>query len=136
MPAVQRPLPQPTRVTQPYWDAAREHRLVVQECMHCQTRQFYPREFCMTCLSEDIRWIECCGLATVYTYTINRRGANEAMRERVPYVVAVIDLDEGVRMMANIVESPIEAVRIGSRVQVCFEAVSEDIVLPQFKLID
>jgi len=135
MSTIQRPLPQPTRLTQPYWDAAKEHRLMIQECVHCQTRQFYPREFCMTCLSDDVRWIECSGTGTVYTYTINRRAANEAMAQRVPYVVAVIDLDEGVRMMANIVDSLIETVRIGSRVQVCFEAVSETIVLPQFRLV-
>jgi len=136
MSAVQRVLPQPTRLTRPYWEAAKEHRLVIQECVHCQTRQFYPRDFCMTCLSEDVRWIEASGLGTVYTYTINRRAASEAMSGRVPYVVAVIDLDEGVRMMTNIVDSPIESVRIGSRVQVCFEKVSADITLPQFKLID
>jgi len=134
MQALQRPLPQPTRITQPYWDAAKAHRLVIQECVHCKTRQFFPRAFCMTCLSEEVQWITCSGKGTVYTYTINRRAANEAMRERVPYVVAAIDLDEGVRMLANIIDSPPEAVRIGSRVHVCFEAVSEDIVLPQFRL--
>ncbi|MFC7516739.1 Zn-ribbon domain-containing OB-fold protein [Herbaspirillum sp. GCM10030257] len=134
MTQTQRPLPQPTKITQPYWDAAKENRLIVQECTHCKTRQFYPREFCISCLSEDVKWIECSGKGTVYTYTINRRAANAAMNDLVPYVVAAIDLDEGVRMMANIVDSPIEAVKIGSRVQVCFEKVSDEITLPQFRL--
>lgn len=134
METVQRPLPQPTRITQPYWDAAREGRLVIQECAHCKTRQFFPREFCTACLSGNMGWIECSGKGAVYTYTINRRGAGAAFGERVPYVVAAIDLDEGVRMMANIVDSPPEAVRIGSRVRVCFERVSDDIALPQFTL--
>ncbi|KAG0772744.1 hypothetical protein G6F22_015476 [Rhizopus arrhizus] len=131
---VQRPLPQPTRVTQPYWDAAKEGRLVIQQCGCCKARQFYPREFCTACLSDSIEWIESAGQGTVYTYTINRRPSNAALSEKVPYVVAMIDLDEGVRMMANIIDSPPEAVRIGSRVCVCFEQASPEIALPQFRL--
>ena len=134
MDQVQRPLPQPTRITQPYWDAARDHRLVIQECACCKARQFYPREFCTACLSEDVGWIECGGRGTVYTYTVNRRASNAALAGNVPYVVASIDLDEGVRMMANIVDCPPEAVRIGSRVRVRFERVSDGITLPQFTL--
>ncbi|WP_447918553.1 Zn-ribbon domain-containing OB-fold protein [Achromobacter aegrifaciens] len=134
MELAQRPLPQPTRITQPYWDAAKDHRLVIQQCACCKARQFFPREFCTTCLSDSIEWIECAGQGTVYTYTINRRPSNAALTEKVPYVVAMIDLDEGARMMANIVDSPPEAIRIGSRVRVCFEQVSDDITLPQFRL--
>ncbi len=134
MDQAQRPLPQPTRITQPYWDAARASRLVIQECACCKTRQFYPREFCTACLSPDIEWIDCGGMGTVYTYTINRRASNAALADKVPYVVAAIDLDEGVRMMANIVDCPPESVRIGSRVRVCFEPVSDEITLPQFTL--
>ncbi|MBD9474500.1 Zn-ribbon domain-containing OB-fold protein [Achromobacter sp. ACM01] len=134
MELAQRPLPQPTRITQPYWDAAKESRLVIQQCACCKTRQFYPREFCTACLSDDIEWIDSAGLGTVYTYTVNRRPSNAALSEKVPYVVAMIDLDEGVRMMANIIDTPPEAVRIGSRVRVCFEQVSDEISLPQFRL--
>ncbi|MEN5066477.1 Zn-ribbon domain-containing OB-fold protein [Achromobacter aegrifaciens] len=134
MELAQRPLPQPTRITQPYWDAAKESRLVIQQCACCKTRQFYPREFCTTCLSDSIEWIDSAGLGTVYTYTVNRRPSNAALSEKVPYVVAMIDLDEGVRMMANIIDTPPEAVRIGSRVRVCFEQVSDEITLPQFRL--
>lgn len=134
MELAQRPLPQPTRITQPYWDAAKESRLVIQQCACCKRRQFYPREFCTACLSDDIEWIDSAGLGTVYTYTVNRRPSNAALSEKVPYVVAMIDLDEGVRMMANIIDTPPEAVRIGSRVRVCFEQVSDEITLPQFRL--
>ena len=133
METVQRPLPQPTRITQPYWDAAREGRLVIQECAHCKTRQFFPREFCTACLSGNMGWIECSGKGAVYTHTINRRRGRGLRRAGV--LRGRGDrLDEGVRMMANIVDSPPEAVRIGSRVRVCFERVSDDIALPQFTL--
>ena len=133
METVQRPLPQPTRITQPYWDAAREGRLVIQQCAHCKARQFFPREFCTAACRQTWTGSNAAARAPC-TPTINRRGAGAAFGERVPYVVAAIDLDEGVRMMANIVDSPPEAVRIGSRVRVCFERVSDDIALPQFTL--
>lgn len=134
MEIVQRPLPQPTRITQPYWDAAKESRLVIQQCGCCRTRQFYPREFCTACLSDRLEWIESAGQGTVYTYTVNRRPSNAALSEKVPYVVAIIDLDEGVRMMANILDCSCDAVRIGARVRVCFERISADTSLPQFRL--
>lgn len=132
----QRPLPQPTRITQAYWDAAKENRLVIQQCNSCGKHQFYPREFCTSCLSEDIKWVESSGKGRVYTYTINRRPANAGMSEKVPYVVAAIDLDEGVRMIANIVDKPVEQVKIGSRVEVRFEKLDDEITLPQFTLVD
>jgi uncharacterized OB-fold protein len=130
----QRPLPQPTRITQPYWDAARENRLMIQQCGNCHQHQFYPRQFCVSCLSEDIKWVASSGRGKVYTYTINRRSANPAMSELVPYVVAAVDLEEGVRMIANIVDTPVDQVKIGSPVEVRFEKLSDEITLPQFTI--
>lgn len=129
-----RPLPQPTDITRPYWEAAARNQLVVQQCAACGCRQFYPREFCIVCMSGDIRWTACSGKGTIYTYTVNHRGANAYMKDKTPYAVAVVDLDEGVRMLANIIDSPLEDIAIGRRVRVTFERVSEDIALPQFTL--
>lgn len=131
-----RPLPVPTDLTSPYWEAAAQGRLVVQHCGACGKPQFFPRLFCISCLSMDVRWQTCSGMGTVYTFTINRRGANPFMQERVPYVVAMVDLDEGVRLMANIVDSPIENVAIGSRVKVVFEKITDQLALPQFVLCE
>ncbi len=132
----QRPLPQPTRITQAYWDAAKENRLLIQQCASCGKHQFYPREFCVSCLSEDIKWVPSKGKGRVYTYTVNHRPANAALSERVPYVVAAVDLDEGVRMIANIVDKPVDQVKIGSRVEVRFEKLNDEITLPQFTLAE
>lgn len=132
----QRPLPQPTDITRPYWSAALAHRLVIQECRQCRSRQFYPRGFCTQCLSDDLDWQPCTGQGTIYTYTVNHRAPNAFMKERVPYVVAAIDLDEGVRMITNIVDSPLEKIRIGARVKVVFEDMTDEISLPQFQLVD
>lgn len=131
-----RPLPVPTDVTRPFWESAAKGRLVIQHCNRCGKPQFFPRIFCISCMASDITWRDCSGLGTIYTFTINRRGANAFMQERVPYVVAMIDLDEGVRLMSNIIDSPIDQIAIGKRVRVCFEKVSEEVALPQFVLCE
>jgi len=128
-------LPVVTDLTRPYWEAARDEKLVIQQCVDCSSYQFFPRPFCLKCMSENIEWTPSSGNGTIYTFTINRRGSNPYMNERVPYVVAMVTLDEGVRLMANIIESEIEKVRIGARVSVVFEKVTEDISLPQFRLL-
>lgn len=129
-----RPLPQAIDETKPYWDAAKAGKLVVQKCSSCGTCQFYPRCYCITCMSDKVSWVEASGKGMIYTFTINHRPANEYMKDKVPYAVAAIDLDEGVRLLANIVESDLKAVKCGARVQVVFEKVTDEITLPQFKL--
>lgn len=130
-----RPLPTPTAETAFYWESAKAGKLVIQKCDACHTLQFYPRQFCIACLSESLDWIEAAGTGTIYTFTVNHRAANEYMKDKTPYVVAAIDLDEGVRMLANIVNSNIAEVACGKAVQVVFEKASEDITLPQFRLV-
>lgn len=127
-----RPQPAPTAETQAYWDAAREGRLVVQRCAACGRHQFYPRAFCTGCLSEDLQWVQARGTGRIYTFTICRIAANEAMAA--PYAVALVELDEGVRMLANVVGCDLDRIRTGARVEVRFEAVGEACTLPQFTL--
>ena len=127
-----RPQPVATAETRPYWDAARESRLMVQHCASCRRHQFYPRAFCAACLSDDVQWVQARGTGRIYTFTICRIAANPAMTA--PYAVALIDLDEGVRMLADIVDCDIELIRTGARVQVRFESISDEYTLPQFTL--
>lgn len=130
-----RPMPVATDATRPFWDAAREHRLLIQHCDSCGKPQFFPRAFCRHCLSEDLSWTECSGGATIYTFTVSHRAANAHMADKTPYVVAMVTLDEGVRMMANIVDSAPEEVRIGARVSVQWLDAPEQPTLPQFKVV-
>jgi uncharacterized OB-fold protein len=130
------PLPQPTTETAAYWAAAQEQRLVIQRCGGCGEYQFYPRAFCTTCLSDNIEWIDASGHGRIYTYTVCRIAPSPAFESRLPYVLALIDLDEGVRLVANILNADLERVVIGARVSVCFESVSENCTLPQFTLLD
>jgi uncharacterized OB-fold protein len=130
-----RPLPQPTAETAPYWAAAKSGRLVIQRCPACARYQFYPRPFCTACLCDELEWVDASGRGQIYTYTICRIPANPAMAEKVPYAMAVVDLAEGVRMLTQIVDSDLDQVRIGAPVQAVFEPISDDITLPQFKLL-
>ncbi len=136
MAEVLRPLPLPTDITAPYWQAAKEGALSIQQCQECQIWQFFPRAFCAHCSSENLVWKKTSGLGKVYTFTINRRAPNPFMKARLPYAVAIIELDEGTRMMANIVNSDLEAIAIDARVKVCFERASDEITLPQFELFN
>ena len=128
-----RPLPVPTQATQPFWDATAQQKLLVQRCGDCQHRQSIPRLFCTRCLSDNIQWDASPGLGHIYTFTVNHRAANPHMADKVPYVVAVVQLDEGTRLMANIVNVAPDAVRIGDRVQVRFLPLTDTLSLPQFE---
>ncbi|MDO9401640.1 MAG: Zn-ribbon domain-containing OB-fold protein [Polaromonas sp.] len=132
----QRPLPQPTASTQAFWDATRQDRLLIQQCKACSTLQFYPRPFCRACLSEDTGWMESAGLGVIYTFTINHRAANEHMKPHVPYAVAVVTLDEGVKLMGAMAPGRLADIRIGARVKVVFEKVSDALSLPRFALLE
>jgi uncharacterized OB-fold protein len=128
-----RPAPVATEATRPFWEAARQHRLVIQHCTACGKPQFYPRAFCRHCLSDKLDWRECSGRGHIYTFTINHRAANAHMADKLPYAVAVVTLEEGVRMMGN-VAGPLEHLRIGAAVRVRFLDLDEEYSLPQFEL--
>lgn len=129
-----KPLPIVDPDTAPYWQAAKEHCLLVKRCRDCGKAHFYPRELCPHCHSDAVEWLQASGTGTIYSFTVARRPAGPAFKPDAPYVVAIIDLDEGARMMTNIVGCPPESVRIGQRVAVSYEDVSADISLPKFRL--
>lgn len=128
-----KPLPVPDGDTRPYWDAAKEHRLMIQRCQDCQRTIFYPRSVCPHCMSDRIDWIQASGRGTIYSYTVVHRSP-AAFKDDVPYVVALIDLAEGVRLMSNVVECAPSDVRIGAAVEVFFDDVTPEITLPKFRL--
>ncbi len=128
-----KPLPVPDGDTRRYWDAAREHRLMIQRCQDCQRAIFYPRSVCPHCMSDRLEWIQASGRGTIYSYTVVHRSP-AAFKDDVPYVVALIDLAEGVRMMSNVVACAPSDVRIGAAVEVIFDDVTPEITLPKFRL--
>ena len=127
-----KPLPMPTRETQPYWDGAKRGELMIQRCAECGQHLFFPRMYCSRCFSDRVEWIRASGRATVSSFTIVRRPVSSAFADEVPYVVALVALAEGPTMMTNIVGCPLEQVAIGLPVKVTFERWSEEISIPKF----
>ncbi|MCW5635393.1 MAG: Zn-ribbon domain-containing OB-fold protein [Rubrivivax sp.] len=128
-----KPLPVVDPESAPYWAALRERRLILKHCRDCGRHHFYPRALCPHCHSDALEWSDARGTGSIYSYTVARRPAGPAFKADAPYVVAVVELDEGARMMTNIVTDDVESVRIGQRVAVAYEAVTDEITLPKFK---
>jgi uncharacterized OB-fold protein len=116
-----------------YWKSANEEKLVIRRCNSCGEKHFMPRYLCPVCWSEDLEWIEASGKGVVHSFSVVRRASSPAFADRVPYVVALIDLAEGPRMMTNIVGEGALDVEIGDRVRLEFEE-RGDAKLPQFSL--
>ena len=125
--------PQPTPETEAYWEGCRKHELLLQRCVQCGEAQFYPRILCTKCMSENLDWVKASGRGRVLTFTIVRRAVSEAYVADVPYVVALVRLDEGPVMMSNVVQCNPETVIVGSRVEVLFEDWSDEVSIPQFR---
>ncbi|WOD14129.1 Zn-ribbon domain-containing OB-fold protein [Paraburkholderia kirstenboschensis] len=129
------PLPVPNADSLAYWNAARECRLLIRQCAACQTLHFMPRYLCPVCWSDQLEWVESKGIGSVHSFTIIRRAPVSAFAARTPYVVALIELDEGPRMMANVIGDDTLSVQIGDRVSVTFEDRGDGAMIPQFNLI-
>jgi len=116
-----------------FWSKAAEGALVVPKCNGCMRTFWHPRPRCPHCGSENVDWDRSSGEGTVHTFTVVRQSGDPYFKTKVPYAVAMIDLDEGVRIMTNIVDTPLEALRIGMRVEVLFEQADEGIAIPLFR---
>ena len=127
-----RPLPRPDAVSAPYWEAAARGELLVQECPKCGNRQFYPRTVCTRC-GADPEWLTCSGKGTVHTYTVIRQNHAKPFRDELPYVVAIVELEEGPRLMSNVVGCDVADVHIGLPVEVTFEQADEGVGVPFFR---
>ncbi len=111
-----RPLPNPDHVSKPFWEAAAEGKVLYQECPACGHRQFYPRAMCTDCAATP-EWREASGRGVVHTYTVIRQNWAKPFRDELPYVVAMIELDEGVKMMTNLTDVDVDAVEVGMAVE-------------------
>jgi uncharacterized OB-fold protein len=135
MPEASRPLPRfPEPDTEPFWRATASHELCYQVCRACGAVVFYPRGHCTRCAGRELEWKVSKGEGTVYTFTVVRQNGHPFFSTQVPYAIALIDLDEGFRMMSNVVglADPGREMRVGMRVRVSWEDHGE-ISLPLFR---
>ena len=131
--ANQKPSPVVNPWSQPFWDAAREEKLVIQHCKDCGANIFYPRIACPQCFSDNLEWIQASGKGTVYTYTVVVSNSPSAFIADMPFVIAIVKLEEGVQMLSNIVGCKPEDVRCDMPVEVVFEKLNEEFKLPKFR---
>lgn len=132
--AYDKPLPSPNPATLPYWSATREHRLSIPKCEDCGQFHFYPRSHCPHCGSGRLTWQDVSGKGTVFSWTEVFRAPSKAFTGDVPYIVAVVELDEGPHLMSRIVRAAGEEIHVGQKVAVEFEDVAEDLSLPVFRV--
>jgi uncharacterized protein len=123
--------------SRPYWEGLAQGELRIQRCKTCTKAVFYPRAICPHCHSDQLEWIAASGRGTIYTYTVVHQAFGQFAAD-VPFAVALVELEEGVRMMSRIIDAPRERVTIGAAVQVTFEKGTggEDLTLPYFRLVE
>jgi uncharacterized protein len=127
-----RVVPMPTPETQPFWQGTRGGELRLQRCDACAHVYFPPRPFCPKCAGRAVSWFKASGRGILYSYVIHHRPVPGFTP---PYSIAVVELDEGPRMMTNIIDCPQtpEALQLDMRVEVVFKQLSDEIFLPQFR---
>jgi hypothetical protein len=128
-----KPLPEITTESRPFWEGCKRHELLVQRCRGCGALQHYPRGICASCWGTDLEWRRSSGRGTVHTYTVTHRSQARGFREELPYVLAYVELDEGVQLVTNIVGCAPDRVAIGMPVEVTFEDVTPQISIPRFR---
>ena len=125
------PAPDISHETKPFWDATLEGKLLIRFCNSCSGYYWYPRTVCPLCGSLDTRWHESAATGSIYSYTIVRRDVGD-FAAATPFVLAYVELDEGPRMIANIVDCDVEGVGIGDRVRAVFQSTEVDAALVRF----
>lgn len=135
MSAPSKPLPVADPVTAPFWESVRAHAMRVQQCDACERFVFYPRVVCPHCGSRALTWRPVAGTGVVHAFAIVHRHPNPAFAAEIPYVVALVELDEGVRMLTNLVDVVPDpaAVRVGLPVEVVYDDVTNEVTLPKFR---
>jgi hypothetical protein len=129
---INKPQPTPTSISQRFWEAAREKVLVVQHCSNCDHHIFYPRNLCPYCWSDSLNWVTASGAAGLAAFTVIHKPGHPAFVEDTPYVVALVDLAEGPRMLTN-VHAPSEQIRVGMALRLDWED-RGDFILPIFRM--
>jgi len=130
----EKPIPLTDGLSEVYWQAARERRLLVQRCAACGSHQFYPRSRCSRCLAPEPEWVQASGRGRLHTYSVIHRATNPEFADDCPYVFAIVELDEGVRLATRIVDTPHDRLACDAAVEVAWPAEPADPPLPVFRM--
>lgn len=133
MSEIKHPKPPMDWESRPFWEGCGRHELWLQRCSACQTLRARPVAVCPQCLSSQVEWERASGRATLHTYAITHQNQAAGFREAIPYVLAYVDLEEGPRLLTNVVDCPPEALRIGMPLLVDFAEHEGGIAIPRFR---
>ncbi len=128
-----KPIPAPDDRSRPYFDGARDHRLMLQHCTSCAKWSFPVRERCPHCFAAALEWRQASGRGTLYTFAIAHQVMHPGFAASAPYNIAQVDLDEGVRMLSNVVGVGNQALQIGMKLEAVFEEQGDGVFLPKFQ---
>ena len=128
--AAARPAPEPTIDSQPYWDGLKERRLLLQQCSDCGRVRHYPRPMCASCHSLQVQWIEASRRGRLYSWTEVHHPFVPGFRDEIPYVMATVELEEGVRLQCQMLDANAAALRLDLPVEIVFRDVQAGLVLP------
>jgi len=131
--AIPKPLPVTDEDTQPFWDFCKAHELRVQKCTQCGQLHYPPSPICPHCLNMKSEWVKLSGKGKVFSYILVHRRYHPGFSAELPYTVAIIETDEGIRMLSNVIGCKPDAVKIDMPVEVAFEDVSPEFALPKFR---
>ena len=131
--SIARPMPDPAPASKPFWNGARQHKLMIPRCEACGQAWFPPSGRCPNCLSADHRWIQASGRGAVFSFAVVHRVYHRYFEGKTPYVIGVIELEEGPRLISNVVDIPPEQIRCNMPVEVVFEDVGDEFCLPKFR---
>ena len=129
-----KPLPQPNSDTKPFWDGCSEHQLRFQKCRDCGHVRWPPSVICPLCYSHNIDWIVACGKGIIYTFVVYHYAYNKAFEDELPYITAIIELEEGPHLLSNIVDCQPDELRCDMPVSIVWEDITEECSLPKFTL--
>lgn len=128
-----KPLPRVTPDNRSFWEAARRHELRLQRCGECGQLWYPPGPVCPECLSERFEWARVSGRGTISSFAVFHKAYFPAFAEEIPYAVVQVELEEGPRLLSNLVDVPPGEIRVGMPVEVVFDDVAPELSLPRFR---
>ena len=130
-----RPLPQPDEWSKGFWDACNSGRLEMQRCKSCERFRFYPRPLCPHCRSLEWEYVPVSGRGTIYSWIVAHPPVMPAFKDKAPFAVVLVELDEDpeLRLIGNLIDCPLDRIRVGMPVEVTFEKIADDVTLPQWR---
>lgn len=118
--------------SRPFWEGLQKEELLIQRCNHCQKHIFYPRSICPHCFYEDVSWVKSSGQGHIYSYTVVHQTFG-AFKDQVPFVVGIVELDEGVRMMTRVLGDR-EQIMVGNSVEIVYKKIDDNLTVPYFRI--